>query len=189
MTIFISGGCKNGKSSIAEDCCVKLANGGPLYYIATMKSLDEEDEIRIKRHIANRDGKGFITIEQPTNILDAINNVDAKNSTFILDSVTALMINELYASLTAEDYMNSNIKADMTAAKRVADDLVKLCDEVKNIVFVSDFIYQEIEEYSNYTKNYLKALSTVDKALAQKCDVVCEVALANINLFKGELPI
>jgi len=189
MTIFISGGCKNGKSSIAEDCCVKLANGGPLYYIATMKALDEEDDKRILKHIQNRDGKGFTTIEQSTTILDCIKNVNAKESTFILDSVTALMINELYASLTAEDYTNDEIKADMTAPKRVADDLVKLCDLVKNIVFVSDFIYEEGGDYSSYTEDYLKALSTVDKALAKKCDVVCEVALGNVNLFKGELPL
>ncbi|MBQ2041889.1 MAG: bifunctional adenosylcobinamide kinase/adenosylcobinamide-phosphate guanylyltransferase, partial [Firmicutes bacterium] len=69
MTIFISGGCKNGKSTIAEDCCAALACGGPLYYIATMQAYDDEDRARIKRHQNSRAGKGFITIEQPRDLL------------------------------------------------------------------------------------------------------------------------
>ena len=32
MKILISGGCKNGKSSYAQDLAVQLADGGPLYY-------------------------------------------------------------------------------------------------------------------------------------------------------------
>ena len=46
MTIFISGGCKNGKSTLAEDCCIRLAGGGPLYYVATMVAYDAEDRER-----------------------------------------------------------------------------------------------------------------------------------------------
>ena len=69
MTIFLSGGCKNGKSTLAQHAAKKLAGDGPLYYIATMIPHDEEDEARIRRHVAERDGMGFITLEQGTDIL------------------------------------------------------------------------------------------------------------------------
>jgi len=188
MTIFISGGCKNGKSSIAENACVQLANGGSLYYLATMKPFDDEDRARIKRHIKSRDGKGFKTLEHEVNILDCLNHSDYENGTYILDSVTALMINELYKSDDAMGDDNYSMEADKTAADRVSKELCTLCDKAKNIVFVSDYIYSEADEYSEYTEEFLKALSTVDKALAKKCDTVVEVCLGNINLLKGKLP-
>jgi len=188
MTIFISGGCKNGKSSIAEDACVKLANGGPLYYLATMKAFDDEDRERIARHIKSRDGKGFETLEHEVNILSCLEHSDYKNGTYILDSVTALMINELYKSDDAMGEDSYSMQADKTAADKVSKELEKLCDSVKNIVFVSDYIYSEADNYSEYTKEFLKALSTVDKTLARKCDTVVEVCLGNINILKGRLP-
>lgn len=183
MTVFISGGCKNGKSSIAEDACTKLAQGGPLYYIATMQAYDDEDRERIRRHIRQRDGKGFETIEQPKRILEILEKADAANSTFLLDSVTALVINELYTSA------GDDVTTDRTASKRVADELTELCGKVKNIVLVSDYIYMEKDNYSEYTLEFLEALSCVDRALAKACDTVCEVAFGNIEMYKGELPL
>jgi len=185
MTIFITGGCKNGKSSIAEDCCLALAKGGPLFYLATMQPNDDEDHARIKRHRESRAGKGFETIECQKGILSCIEKADCVNGTFILDSVTALMINELYNY--GEDF--SDFKADPEAANRVANDLCTLADKVKNIVFVSDYIYEEADNYSEYTEEYLRSLSTVDKAVAKKCDAVAEIILGNINMIKGELPL
>lgn len=189
MTVFISGGCKNGKSSIAEDACIKLAKGGPLYYIATMQAFDDEDRARIQRHIESRDGKGFETIEQPKHILEILDKCDAKNATFILDSVTALMINELYSSSDAMGEETYDMTSDKNAAARVSKELTELCDKAGNIVFVSDYIYQEADNYSDYTTEYLEALATVDKALAKKCDVVCEVIFGNTVTYKGELPL
>ncbi len=189
MTIFISGGCKNGKSSIAERCCVNLAKGGPLYYLATMQAFDDEDRDRIKRHQESRADKNFETLEQPLHILDCLERSDSKNGTYILDSVTALMINELYSNTEAMGEETYDMTSDPTAAERVSRELVQLCRSVKNIVFVSDFIYSGIDSYSEYTEDYLKALSTVDKALAKECDAVAEVCIGNINMFKGELPL
>ena len=56
MTVFISGGAKCGKSSIAQDLTVALSKGGKHYYIATMIPSGEEDQERIRRHLADRDG-------------------------------------------------------------------------------------------------------------------------------------
>lgn len=61
MIVFITGGAKNGKSSYAQDLAVKLASGGKHYYLATMIPCDEEDNDRIRHHIADRAGLGFET--------------------------------------------------------------------------------------------------------------------------------
>ena len=36
MTIFLSGGAKNGKSTLAQELAVKLSGAGKRYYVATM---------------------------------------------------------------------------------------------------------------------------------------------------------
>ena len=54
MTCFISGGAKNGKSTLAQDLTVALSKGGKHYYVATMISTGAEDDDRIRRHIADR---------------------------------------------------------------------------------------------------------------------------------------
>ena len=56
MTVFISGGAKCGKSSIAQNIAVKLAAGEGLYYVATMIPTGVEDDERIRRHLADRAG-------------------------------------------------------------------------------------------------------------------------------------
>ena len=52
MIIYVSGGCKNGKSSLAEDWAKTLSGGKPLYYIATMIPHDSEDNARIERPVS-----------------------------------------------------------------------------------------------------------------------------------------
>lgn len=58
MTVFLSGGCKNGKSTLAEQIAVHLSRPGRLYYLATMIPHDEEDRARIARHVESRAGLG-----------------------------------------------------------------------------------------------------------------------------------
>jgi len=181
MKIFISGGCKNGKSSIAEDCCVKLAGDKPLYYIATMIPFDDEDRERIKRHIKSRDGKNFITIEQGTNLCEILKKDIDLSGTFLLDSVTALLINEMYS-------MHGD-SCDETAAERVSKDLETFANSVGNAVFVSDYIYEDMDVYGEYTLKYMEALATCDKALAKVCDAVSEITIGTVCMYKGELPL
>ena len=68
MKAFISGGAKNGKTTLGQDLAVYLAAGEKHYYVATMISADAEDDERIRRHIADRAGLDFETIECPRHI-------------------------------------------------------------------------------------------------------------------------
>ena len=47
MILFLSGGSKSGKSSLAQDLAVTLSRGGKHYYVATMIPVDGEDHKRI----------------------------------------------------------------------------------------------------------------------------------------------
>lgn len=93
MNYFLSGGAKNGKSSLAQR--IVCAQPGPRYYLATMIPHDDEDLLRIRRHIDDRAGLGFATVECGTDILSALRRMDPGGAV-LLDSVTALLSNEMF---------------------------------------------------------------------------------------------
>lgn len=181
MTFFISGGAKNGKSTLAQDLTVALAEGGKHYYVATMISTGAEDDDRIRRHIADRDGMGFETVECFRNILDCLNVAD-RNGVFLVDSVTAMVQNALFP-------VEKNYEMDLDAAARCGDELLAFARQVRHVVYVSDYIYSDAERYSESTESYRRCLADIDRRLAQTCDTVVEVSAGQYLIHKGELPL
>ena len=179
MTVFISGGAKNGKSTLAQDLAVELAAGGKHYYVATMISTGAEDDERIRRHIADRDGMGFETVECFTDIMDCLKTADA-DAVFLVDSVTALVQNAMFPA--EKDY-----EMDTDAAIRCGESLVEFVRTVRHAVFVSDYIYSDAQRYSESTEEYRRCLATVDRRLAAVCDTVVEVSAGQRIVHKGKL--
>lgn len=176
MIVFITGGAKNGKSSYAQDLAVKLAQGGIHYYIATMIPVDEEDRERIRRHIADRDGMGFETVECGRNLLSCLDRVD-KSGSFLLDSATALLMNELFVP--------PDWQMDIAAGQRCGEDMVQFARSVANIVIVSDNIYSDAARYDEITETYRRCLAEIDRKLAAISDVVLELSAGNVIAHKG----
>ena len=173
MIIYVAGGSKSGKSSIAEECARKL--GGPLYYIATMIPSDEEDETRIEKHVASRAGSGFTTIERGRDIIGL--EADPEG-TYLLDSITALLGNEMFAGGAFDE----------SAPERVASELKAFARSVKNMIFVSDYIFCGAEDYDSYTQAYIKGLADIGTALAEISDCAVEAMLRRPVVYKGSLP-
>ena len=179
MTYFISGGAKCGKSSLAQDLTMALAKGGKHYYVATLIPSGSEDDDRIKKHLADRDGMGFETVECFRNILDCLQTTD-KDGVFLVDSVTSLIQNALFP-------VEKNYEMDISAANRCADELVEFAGTVRHAVFVSDYIYSDAERYSESTEMYRKCLADIDRRLAKICDTVIEVSAGQFTIHKGDL--
>lgn len=176
--MFISGGCKNGKSTYAEEIAVKLHENSkdtPLYYIATMKPVDSEDNERIERHRRSRKGLGFTTVEIGTDI-GSLMELCNMEGTFLLDSLTALLANEMF---------DSKGRFHESAGRRVSKELESPFVLSKNMVVVSDFIYSDSALYDRYTQGYRRELAYLDKAAAKASDVVLEVCYGNIIAYKG----
>ncbi len=181
MTFFISGGAKNGKSSLAQRLAVSLSGDGRRYYVATMLSTGAEDDARISRHIADRAGLGFETVECAKNILSVLDRAEP-GGTFLVDSVTALLQNAMFPA--EQDYA-----LDLPAAERCGSELVAFAGLVGNVVFVSDFIASDCERYSETTETYRKQLAEIDRRLAAVCGTVVEVSAGIPIVHKGALPI
>ena len=176
MTVFISGGAKCGKSSIAQDLTVALAKGGKRYYVATMIPSGEEDQERIRHHLADRDGMGFETVECFKNIMSVVD----KEGTFLVDNITSLVQNALFP-------VEKNYEMDLAAANRCAEELIDFAKTVRHAVFVSDYIYSDAERYSESTEMYRKCLADIDRRLASVSDTVIEVSAGQLTIHKGDL--
>ena len=177
MKVFISGGCKNGKSTFAQNAALRLAHGGRRYYVATMIPYDDEDRARVARHIADRAGMGFETLELGREIEKCL-ALAAPGATFLVDSVTALLLNEMYPH-------SHNAEADPDAAKRCIDGLLKVAEDAGNAVFVSDYLYSDAIRYDSFTEQYRADLAHIDRALADVCDTVIELCAGNVIVHKG----
>ena len=183
MNIFISGGCKNGKSYHAQELARSMAQESnlPLYYLATMIPRDEEDDARIRRHLSEREGWGFDTIEQGEHICEALRTKTVSgepvdpNGVFLLDSVTALLSNEMFGE-------DGTIVFD--APKRLTEELTNFAQETGNTVFVSDYIYSDSFAFDDFTEPYRQGLALLDRTLAKLCDQVVEVTYGFKYLYK-----
>ena len=176
MRIFITGGCKTGKSTLAQILALKKRPAcRPLYYLASMIPSDDEDKARIARHRCEREGLGFETIEVHRNILTALDKCE-KSGFILFDSVTALLANEMFEAAGV-------IQPD--AYKKIIYELDKLLAETNNIVIVSDYIHSDAFIFGSPTELYRFGLACIHKHLAKICDAVIESCYGNFIIHKG----
>lgn len=177
MKIYISGGAKNGKSMFAQEIAKKLSADGHLWYLATMEPHDDEDFARIARHRNERMGWGFKTAEWGRDIAKHYENIDCEG-TYLVDSITALLSNEMFSGMSGE--INKN------ATNKITDELLCFSEKAKNTVFVSDNLFCDARLYDEWTESYREGLGKVDRTIAEKCDVVIEFCCGQIIFYKGE---
>ena len=173
MNYFLSGGAKNGKSSLAQR--IVCAQPGPRYYLATMIPHDDEDLLRIQRHIDDRAGLGFTTVECGTDILSALRRMDPGGAV-LLDSVTALLSNEMF---------RADGTLDAYAPERLERELLAFSRQMRFCVFVSDYIYADGGQYDAWTEAYRRGLARLDRALAAACENAAELCCAQTYWYKG----
>ena len=98
-----------------------------------------------------------------------------KNGVFLMDSVTALLDNEMFDD-------EGNI--DETAPERVKRDVLAFAYGTGNTVFVSDYIYGDADFYGETVEAYRKGLAAADRALAEVCEEVIEIAYGTEERWK-----
>ena len=176
MRILLIGGSKSGKSRTAQELCRRL--GGSLYYWATMEPADAEDRLRIEKHVSERAGWGFTTIERGRDLLHAP-CLPSPDGTVLFDSVTALLANEMFAAAVPDD----------DAPRRVTEELLTLSRRCRHFVCVCDDLWRDGMAYDDATQAYCRALAEICRALAAEFDTVCEASGGLIRARKGERPV
>lgn len=161
MVAVITGGSGSGKSAYAEDLACSLAKG-PLFYIATMMPFDTECEKKIKRHQELRKEKSFITKECYVNIGSLS---FSKEDTVLLECMSNLAANELYAESGAKNQAYACITEGIRA-------LSECCG---NLVVVTNEVFSDGCSYEEETRNYIRLLGNVNQYMAGIADEVTEV--------------
>ena len=174
MICFVVGGSKSGKSSYGEREAIRLGNKDDLYYIATMKPYDKEDEERIRAHIKQREGFGFKTIEQYRDIERIVSNT-SNTSTILIDSITSLLTNEMFFEKEMND--NSSIK--------IVKGIKKIAQFFDNVVIISDYVFSDSIIYDQYTEQFRRELGNINIEIAKISDKVVECIFGNIQVHKN----
>lgn len=160
MLTLVSGGAASGKSEYAESLVMQSA--APVrVYLATMEVWDDEGRIRIARHRALRQRKGFKTVEAPRG-LDRFAFPD--NSCILLECLSNLCANECFGPEGFDG-----------AIERIMTGILHLLDHCSDLVIVTNELFSDGITYPQETEAYLSVLGQLNRQLAAKADFVYEV--------------
>jgi adenosylcobinamide kinase/adenosylcobinamide-phosphate guanylyltransferase len=92
MLTLILGGARSGKSRYAQELC---GGAEQVVYVATARAdTDEEMQMRIARHRANRPA-AWTTVEEPLDVARAVREAHAR-ATVLIDCVTVWVANLMW---------------------------------------------------------------------------------------------
>lgn len=193
MITLIIGGSGSGKSAYAEDYVLAAAADLPKYYIATMQVYDAEGERKVERHRRLRAGKGFVTIEQPTDIgkagikiagnawneqekgdIHEVDGMDAPNEekqggVALLECMSNLVANEMFSG--------EQMPETDAVVRRVTEGIEALTKQLTHLVIVSNNVFEDGIAYDASTFRYIEALGRINTRLADLADHVLEVVV------------
>lgn len=172
MLVLITGGSGSGKSAYAEDYITKLSKDCRKYYIATMQVYDEEGQEKVFKHQKMREGKGFLTIEQSTEIHQAVDKME-KNTTVeniaLLECISNLVANEMFRE--------GQIRNCTLVKKSIIGGIEELLKTVKDFIIVTNNVFEDGITYDETTANYIRAMGEINQELAKMADKVIEVVV------------
>lgn len=165
MIVLVMGGSASGKSEWAETEAVKLAQNGPLCYLATLSPDGPGNDTIIRGHRKRREGKGFVTVEAERNI-DRLQLREPEKTTVLLECLSNLLANEMFGGTERES---------VPVPEKVIGEVLSLSGKVKHLVIVSDLIFSDGISYEKETAEYMRNLGTVNAAILKEADRAAEI--------------
>lgn len=181
--VLVIGGSGSGKSAYAEertDSCFKENNPSGMsapqnvgignkrkYYLATMQVFDEEGRRKVERHRELRAGKGFVTVEQPTDIHQALDKMAAGERTVLLECISNLTANEMFS--------DKEVKLETETADKIIREIEMLQKETTHLIVVSNNVFEDGISYDESAMAYIRAMGAINQKLAAMADQVVEV--------------
>jgi adenosylcobinamide kinase/adenosylcobinamide-phosphate guanylyltransferase len=174
MKALITGGSASGKSQCAENLCQAL--GGNLVYLATMSPVGREADARIRKHRAQRAGKGFLTIECSEGLGRAIADRRTRGATALLEDLGNTVANRLFDGTTSDP---ASIEHEIACA---LDQLASLC---AHLVVVGNEVGGDGIDYGNGTEAYQRLLGRISQRWAEQCDLAAECVAGVPHVLKA----
>ena len=194
MIVLVLGRPDSGKSKMAEDIVMRLAEGldpdaarsgasdhagavSPAassgmdkLYIATMIPFGEEGNRRIEKHRKMRAGKGFLTVEKYTEVDSLIGEItDLDRKCCLLECMSNLVGNEMH------DPRNLSL-SDEELEKLITEQVLALGKSCGHLVVVANRFLTEDAGYDDETRRYVRIADRVNEILKAGADKTCELA-------------
>lgn len=155
MMILISGNNGSGKSAYAEKLAATMDE--PRYYIATMVSQNEENELRIEKHRKQRAELEFHTIEEPC----YVSKVEIPVASLVLlEDASNLLANMMFVEHGTE--------------VEALHEILELQKKCRHLLVVTISGMTE-SEYDGETAAYIRSMEWLNKRLQEASDIVIEL--------------
>ncbi|MGD8227713.1 MAG: bifunctional adenosylcobinamide kinase/adenosylcobinamide-phosphate guanylyltransferase [Desulfobacteraceae bacterium] len=171
--IFVTGGCRSGKSSFALDYANKHFKSK--IFLATAPALDEEMKKRIKAHQEAR-GPEWAAMEEQTEIAKAVASVETDYEVILLDCMTLWLSNLIMAG-EQESQIFSRTEAFIEAIQKIP----------QSVIVVSNEVGYGIVPVNDVARRFRDLMGTVNQRLAACADVVVWTVVGLPQIIKGNL--
>lgn len=162
MIYLIGGGARSGKSTYAEELIAGIP-GQQKIYIATMEPGDDpENHARIAKHRAQREDKGFATIECQTGLSEV---TVPEGCTVLLECLANLLSNEMFSPSGAGRWAEEEILLGID----------RLCARASQVFLITNDLYGDGESYAESVEQYRRSLAAISRYAAERADVVVEL--------------
>ena len=165
MRALVTGGASCGKSAFAEQLCVAL--GGNLVYLAAMRPFGEEGAARVRKHRAQRAGKGFTTIECYEGLASVLEDERLSGCTALLECLGNVAANELFGG---EGHVRDVGEVAVTTTREL-DELALRC---AHLVVVGNEVGADGVGYPLETRTYQELVGSLSSDVAAHADMVVE---------------
>jgi adenosylcobinamide kinase/adenosylcobinamide-phosphate guanylyltransferase len=156
MKVLYVGGQKSGKSVLAEQKILEIAEKKP-FYIATYDNrtyVDAEMQMRIQKHLQRRK-EDFITIEEPL----YLDHVIKSGESYLVDCLSMWIMNLLESGEQYETILSKVLETDA------------------NMVFVLNDVTKGIIPPNMLSRKYIDLSGVIGQIVAAACDEVYEVVV------------
>ena len=188
MISVVFGSKKSKKTAFSED----LLNGylGSKYFIASMRPLGDSDKEKVERFRKQREGKGFVTIEQDVAIVKAIDKIKwmesllgtndsehAGKKAALIANIPAICANEMFlksSEVVSSKDVEQTILMGLAFLKEYFTDIVVISDEEADLMYYADADTKSGIENGLYkdTTEYEKAMNELNASLKNLSDEI-----------------
>lgn len=176
--VLVTGGSRSGKSAIALK--MAEAEGDEKAFIATCPVMDEEMRARVDRHKREREGLGWRTVEEETNLAAAIAGcTDA--GVIIVDCLTLWVNNVMYQA----EKSGAEISEEIIEKK--SQEILDACDSIDaTVIFVTNEVGMGIVPADAATRLFRDLAGRCNQVVAGGSDTVVMAVCGMSILIKGE---
>ncbi len=153
--IFITGGCRSGKSIFALEYANRYFN--KKLYLATLEVLDEEMRQRVEEHRRMR-GKEWITVEEPINVIEKIEQYQDQMEVILLDCIT-LWLSNLMLKWNDDIKIMNEIDRFTDVAKQVQSSLILVSNEVGMGIVPADPLGRRFRDLSGMVNQRIASVA------------------------------